>query len=159
MVRPEDLPPPEDEQFYNNPLAHPPLDLGPTLNTNNVLWYFNTSQFFDHTSNNASLIAFGSQLPPKERLDLFRSRTAFEDALRSRFPTGVQYVVVEEAKGPGMPWVIQRQNRYVDSKSGKTVVDVEGTFYSVGTTFYKAASLGDIVKARLVCCQAPFLLF
>jgi mediator of RNA polymerase II transcription subunit 6 len=153
MVDPSQLPVPEDEQFWNSPDGIRSLELGDTLNTNNVLWYFRLSQFFDHTSNNASLIAYGSQLPHNERLALFRSRTVFEDALRTRFPTGIQYVVVEEPKGPGMPWVIQRQNR-----KGQDVADVEATFYSSGTTFLKAPNLRDVLQARLVCLNISITL-
>lgn len=144
-----DLPPPEDEQFFNAPQNIPGLQLGDTLNSDNVLWYFSNSQFFDHASINHAYTQWVFQtMPENERSAVLRSRKNFEQGMRM-YARGSRFVVVDEPKGPGMPWVIQKQF-WEDGQ----LKEVEATYYSGGvdgTTFFKAPNLRDILNSRLVC--------
>lgn len=139
---------PLDEIEWYDPHLIPTLGMGPQLNTNNILWYFANSPYFDHSSNNSALVQHAASAPNRDAI--FFNRHNFETELRERFPTGRQFVVVSEPKAEGEPWVIQKQNKSYD-KDKNIVVEAEATYYTIGTSIFKAPSLGDVMKSRLVC--------
>jgi mediator of RNA polymerase II transcription subunit 6 len=140
--------PPLDEIEWEDPHVIPGLGFGPELNTQNILWYFTNSPFFDAGSNNMSLLGHAQNAPDRDRI--FGNRLAFEEALRDRYPTGFQFVVTSEPKAEGEPWVIQRQQKTRDAVSGEIVTEIQGTYFTVGNKVFMAPSLLDIVRSRMV---------
>ena len=131
--------------------------MGDSLNGDNILWYFMNSPFYDPTSNNEALFKQLAAAGP-EGQPILNNRKLFEENLKTRFPLGVQFLVVAEPQGPGQPWVIQRQYKHRPIENGrvldKTEIEVQGTWYAVGTEIRMAPSLLDIIQQRLVC--APY---
>lgn len=153
-------PPPLEQTEYTPP--HPDLipgfGLGPDLNTNNILWYFYNSPFNDNSSANAAFLRYITQnLVGPERDRLLFNRAVFEEELKKRYPVGVTFVVTEEPRIPGEPWVIQRQNRRYEVDEGvrRVVMEVEATYYTVGLGIRMANSLWDILNAKMVRPASP----
>lgn len=141
-----------DELEFNEPNLIPTLGFGPELNGQNILWYFMNSPFFDHASNNQALfLKVQSSQNMEFRNTLLFNRLAFEDHLRTQYREGVHFVVTQEPKEPGQPWVIQRQSRVVDESTGEVRTEVQGTWFTSGTKVLMAPSLADVVRTRLVC--------
>lgn len=150
------VPPIEYTEFTPpDPNLIPSFGLGPDLNTNNILWYFYNSPFNDQGSVNAAYIHWvAMNIPPGPQKDrIFGNRAVFEEELQKRYPVGVSFVVTEEPKAQGEPWVIQRQNRKYESVEGggrRIVMEVEATYYTVGLAIRMATSLWDILNAKMV---------
>lgn len=140
---------PLDESEWEAPHTIAGLGFGPELNSNNILWYFMNSTFFDPMCNNK---AFVDQKMMSGQREVFFDRHVFEAALQKEYPTGVQYLVTAEPKEPGQPWVIQRQNRTRNTEPGTEgfKTEVQGVYYTVGTKFLMAPNLRDVVQSRLV---------
>ncbi|KAF2710989.1 hypothetical protein K504DRAFT_466013 [Pleomassaria siparia CBS 279.74] len=144
---------PLDEQMFEAPELFVMHDLpGHSLNTDSILWYFMNSQFFDGSSNNVALF---NQVRGDMSNPILQSRKAFEEALQTRFPLGLQFVVAAEPQNPGEPWVIQKQvkKRAVD-KDGRQLdrveVEVLASYYTVGNRILMAPSLLDVLQSRLL---------
>ncbi|KAF2264253.1 hypothetical protein CC78DRAFT_533316 [Lojkania enalia] len=139
---------PLDEiQFENLRFLH--QELGGQLNNETVLWYFMNSPFYDANCNNHALL-FGNA-PDIHRLRT--DRKYLEEALKMRFPTGLQFMVVADPQGPGQPWVIQKQLKTrVDDAQGNNRIEIEvrGTYYTVGTKIHMAPSLLDVLRSRML---------
>ncbi|KAF2878407.1 MED6 mediator sub complex component-domain-containing protein, partial [Massariosphaeria phaeospora] len=137
---------PHDEQEFDVPALLRDLP-GGTLNSDSVLWYFANSPFFDSASNNVALI---NQVRGTADESILWNRTAFEEALQTRFQVGVQFIVAAEPQAPGQPWVIQRQNRWYDENTGEIKAGLEGTYFTQGTKISMAPSLWDVLESRLL---------
>ncbi|OAP61289.1 hypothetical protein AYL99_03490 [Fonsecaea erecta] len=128
---------------------------GGTLHSNNVLFYFATSPFFDHVSGNQSLFTQWAGTPNQN--DILGTRAKFEANLRHQ--RGIQYVVehdpLEEQvilDGPNGPersnvWVIRKQNRENEREDGFTVL---GYYYIVNNVIYQAPSVASVLNYRLL---------
>ncbi|OQV05116.1 hypothetical protein CLAIMM_09908 [Cladophialophora immunda] len=128
---------------------------GGTLHSNNVLFYFATSPFFDHVSGNQSLFTQWAGTPNQN--DILGTRAKFEANLRHQ--RGIQYVVehdpLEEQvvfDGPNGPeksnvWVIRKQNRESGRDDGITVL---GYYYIVNNVIYQAPSVASVLNYRLL---------
>ncbi|KAF2660188.1 hypothetical protein K491DRAFT_649748 [Lophiostoma macrostomum CBS 122681] len=150
--------PPPDETEFNNPQNIGDFGLGVDanapreLNASNVLFYFYTSPFFDRRCANWEVWATAIQAHNTPAgMRLLTDPRAFEARVRQETSiAGVMYVVVGEAKEPGEPWVIQRQNMVKNEATGKLEMRVEGTWYIMGTRILMAPSLLDILQTRLL---------
>ncbi|KIX09889.1 uncharacterized protein Z518_00970 [Rhinocladiella mackenziei CBS 650.93] len=128
---------------------------GGFLHSNNVLFYFATSPFFDHVSGNQSLFTQWAGTPNQN--EILGTRAKFEANLRHQ--RGIQYVVehdpLEEKvmfDGPNGPeksnvWVIRKQNRESESDSGVTIL---GYYYIVNDVIFQAPPVASIFKYRML---------
>ncbi|KAJ5099196.1 hypothetical protein N7532_006197 [Penicillium argentinense] len=131
--------------------------MGGFLHSNNILFYFAESPFFDPTSNNASLAIQASY---NEAFRHFiETREAFEDRLKTM--QGLEFVVsydplqaAAQADGrfahePSNVWVIRKQNR---RKRGgmDDEVTIVSTYFVVGDCIYMAPSISSVVGNRIL---------
>lgn len=155
---------------------------GGMLHSDNILWYFSESPFFDRTSNNAILLSQASH--NASMAHVLHTRAAFEERLRTM--QGLEFVVAEQpttisadsAGGgnggaqPGMPgqqqqdtgvWVIRKQTRRRrtkvdfeydddDDDDDGDEITVHAEYFVVGENIYMAPTLADILAARIVSC-------
>jgi hypothetical protein len=121
------------------------------------LFYFAESEFFDATSNNASLAIQASYN------DSFRhfveTREAFEGHLKTM--QGVEFMVIHDplqaaaqsdtsfAHEPSNIWVIRKQTRRKRSGMEDDVVAL-ATYYVVGDCIYMAPSISRVIGNRIV---------
>ncbi|KAJ6092134.1 hypothetical protein N7467_004103 [Penicillium canescens] len=131
--------------------------MGGFLHSNNILFYFAESPFFDATSNNASLAI---QANYNEAFRHFvETREAFEGRLKTM--QGLEFVVSYDplqaaaqtdtsfAHEPSNIWVIRKQNRR--KRSGfEDEVSVISTFFVVGDAIYMAPSVASVVGNRIL---------
>ncbi|KAF2002524.1 hypothetical protein P154DRAFT_561994 [Amniculicola lignicola CBS 123094] len=143
--------PPLDEQTYNNPGLIAAEMPGFSLNADSIHWYFMNSPFFDRGSNNNAFLMQLQYSP--EQPYFYASRANFEKGLRERYPDGIQFMVVGEPQEPNQPWVVQKQ-----LVREREVVQVLGTYYTMGTAFFMAPSLLDVLHSRLVSSPSCSLL-
>ncbi|KAJ5504786.1 Mediator complex subunit Med6 [Penicillium fimorum] len=131
--------------------------MGGFLHSNNILFYFAESPFFDSTSNNASLAIQANYN------DAFRhfveTREAFEARLRTM--QGLEFVVSYDplqaaaqtdnrfAHEPSNIWVIRKQNRRKRSGMDDEVT-VISTYFIVGDCIYMAPSVAGVVGNRIL---------
>ncbi|KAJ5180307.1 hypothetical protein N7492_003517 [Penicillium capsulatum] len=131
--------------------------MGGFLHSNNILFYFSESPFFDATSNNASLTIQASY---NETLRHFvETRDAFEGRLKTM--QGLEFVVSYDplqaaaqsntrfAHEPSNIWVIRKQNRRKRSGMDDEVT-VISTFFVVGDCIYMAPSVASVVGNRIL---------
>ncbi|KIW51759.1 hypothetical protein PV05_10445 [Exophiala xenobiotica] len=128
---------------------------GGYLHSNNVLFYFATSPFFDQVSGNQSLITQWVGTPNQN--DILGTRAKFEANLRHQ--RGIQYVVEHDPleenvtlDGPNGPeksnvWVIRKQNRETESESGVTTL---GYYYIVNDVIYQAPPVASVLNYRML---------
>ncbi|KIW70881.1 hypothetical protein PV04_03115 [Phialophora macrospora] len=128
---------------------------GGYLHSNNVLFYFATSPFFDQVSGNQSL--FTQWVGTPNQNEILGTRARFEANLRHQ--RGIQYVVehdpLEEkatVEGPNGQentnvWVIRKQNRENERDDSVTVL---GYYYIVNNVIYQAPSVASILNHRLL---------
>jgi mediator of RNA polymerase II transcription subunit 6 len=142
-------PPLPDEIEFDQPLTLLELP-GGNLNSESIMWYFMSSPFFDGASNNVALFTQLHNTPGGQAI--LDSRIKFQEALQTRYPLGLQFIVVEEPQGPGQGWVIQRQmkERVVEEGKERVKVEIQGTYYTVGTRILMAPSLLDVLQTRLL---------
>ncbi|RLL95582.1 Mediator of RNA polymerase II transcription subunit 6 [Aspergillus turcosus] len=131
--------------------------MGGFLHSNNILFYFAESPFFDATSNNASLAI---QANYNEAFRHFvETREAFEGRLRTM--QGLEFVVAYDplqaaaqtdtqfAHEPSNVWVIRKQMRRKRAGQEDEVV-VLSTFFVVGDCIYMAPSVASVVGNRIL---------
>ncbi|OJJ43800.1 hypothetical protein ASPZODRAFT_135825 [Penicilliopsis zonata CBS 506.65] len=131
--------------------------MGGYLHSNNILFYFAESPFFDATSNNASLAIQANYN------EAFRHFVETRDAFEGRLKTmqGVEFVVAYDplqaaaqpdgsfAHEPSNIWVIRKQNRR--KRTGfDDEVQVLATFFVVGDCIYMAPSVASVVGNRIL---------
>ncbi|KAJ5921512.1 hypothetical protein N7466_009838 [Penicillium verhagenii] len=141
--------------------------MGGYIHSNNILFYFAESPFFDPTSNNASLAI---QANYNEAFRNFvETREAFEGRLKTM--SGLEFIVAYDplqaaaqsdtrfAHEPSNVWVIRKQNRRKRNGMDDEVV-VISTYFLVGDCIYMAPSVASVVGNRIVrsCCPASFKL-
>ncbi|PWY83024.1 putative MED6 mediator sub complex component [Aspergillus heteromorphus CBS 117.55] len=131
--------------------------MGGYLHSNNILFYFAESPFFDPTSNNASLAI---QANYNEAFRHFvETREAFEGRLKTM--QGLEFVVSYDpiqaaalpdgrfAFEPSNVWVIRKQSRR--KRTGhEDEVEVLSTFFIVGDCIYMAPSVASVVGNRIL---------
>ncbi|KAI1798965.1 MED6-domain-containing protein [Daldinia bambusicola] len=119
------------------------------LHSNNILFYFAESPFFDRTSNNAVLF---TQATFNENMKFILStREQFEGRLKQM--SGLEYIVAQEPaeSGPGMGtgvWVIHKQTRR--KRDPEDEITVHAAYYVIGENVYMAPTLADILSFRMV---------
>ncbi|KAL3479468.1 MED6 mediator subfamily complex component-domain-containing protein [Aspergillus californicus] len=131
--------------------------MGGYLHSNNILFYFAESPFFDATSNNASLAI---QANYNEAFRHFvETREAFEGRLKTM--QGLEFIVaydpLQAAAGsnaqfthePSNVWVIRKQMRRKRASYEDEVV-VLATFFLVGDCIYMAPSVASVVGNRIL---------
>ncbi|EEQ32631.1 Mediator of RNA polymerase II transcription subunit 6 [Microsporum canis] len=133
--------------------------MGGFIHSNNVLFYFAESPFFDSTSNNATLTL---QAMHNENFRQFiETREAFEGRLKTM--QGLEFVVardpIEEAAAavaagnapqePSNIWVIRKQNRR-RLPGMQEDVQILATYFVVGDSVYMAPSLMSVVGRRML---------
>ncbi|KAJ5669227.1 hypothetical protein N7462_010297 [Penicillium macrosclerotiorum] len=131
--------------------------MGGYLHSNNILFYFAESPFFDLTSNNASLTIQASYN------EAFRHFVETREAFEARLKTmqGLEFVVAYDplqaaaqpgnrfAHEPSNVWVIRKQNRR--KRSGlDDEVTVISTYFVVGDCIYMAPSVASVVGNRIL---------
>ncbi|KAL2426502.1 Mediator of RNA polymerase II transcription subunit 6 [Exophiala dermatitidis] len=128
---------------------------GGYLHSNNVLFYFATSPFFDQVSGNQSLFTQWAGTPNQN--DILGTRAKFEANLRHQ--RGIQYVVqhdpLEEkvmVDGPNgrensNVWVIRKQNRENEDDRSVTIL---GYYYIVNDVIYQAPSVANVLNYRML---------
>lgn len=144
-----------EEILWRSP-AHVQM-MGGFLHSNNILFYFAESPFFDATSNNASLAI---QANYNETLRHFvETREAFEGRLRTM--QGLEFVVAYDplqaaaqtetsfAHEPSNIWVIRKQTRRKRAGIDDEVV-VLSTYFVVGDCIYMAPSVANVVGNRIL---------
>ncbi|KAE8145605.1 mediator of RNA polymerase II transcription subunit 6 [Aspergillus avenaceus] len=144
-----------EEILWRSP-AHVQM-MGGFLHSNNILFYFAESPFFDATSNNASLAI---QANYNETLRHFvETREAFEGRLKSM--QGLEFVVAYDplqaaaqtetsfAHEPSNIWVIRKQTRRKRAGLEDEVV-VVSTYFVVGDCIYMAPSVASVVGNRIL---------
>lgn len=159
---------PLDETEFNQPAGVGDFGFGPgsfvptDVNYQNVLYYFYQSHFFDRNAVNWGI--WGNALqqhatPVGQRL--LNDPRAFEERLdyALNHGGGFGYKLVAEAKEPGEPWVIQRHRKWMNEVTKETDMQVEGTWYIIGTRILMAPSLLDVLQARLVSLLSSTSLF
>ncbi|PGH02682.1 hypothetical protein AJ79_07561 [Helicocarpus griseus UAMH5409] len=146
--------------------------MGGFLHSNNILFYFAESPFFDPTSNNASLAVQASY---NENFRPFiETREAFEGRLKTM--QGLEFMVVHDplqeaaaaaaaAAGGKLPqrlpqepsnvWVIRKQIRRKRAGTGMGGVEddeiqVLATYFVVGDSVYMAPSVLKVVGSRML---------
>ncbi|KAJ5902449.1 hypothetical protein N7495_002977 [Penicillium taxi] len=131
--------------------------MGGYLHSNNILFYFAESPFFDKTSNNASLAV---QANYNETFRHFlETREAFEGRLKTM--SGLEFVVTYDplqaaaqsdtrfAHEPSNVWVIRKQNRR--KRSGiDDELTVISSYFVVGDCIYMAPSVASVVGNRIL---------
>jgi mediator of RNA polymerase II transcription subunit 6 len=131
--------------------------MGGFLHSNNILFYFAESPFFDPTSNNASLAI---QANYNEAFRHFvETREAFEARLKTM--QGLEFIVAYDplqaaaqsdtrfAHEPSNVWVIRKQNRR--KRNGMDdEVSVISTYFIVGDCIYMAPSVASVVGNRIL---------
>ncbi|KAL3432195.1 mediator of RNA polymerase II transcription subunit 6 [Aspergillus tetrazonus] len=131
--------------------------MGGYLHSNNILFYFAESPFFDATSNNASLAI---QANYNEAFRHFvETREAFEGRLKTM--QGLEFMVAYDplqaaaganaqfAHEPSNVWVIRKQTRRKRSGFEDEVV-VLATFFVVGDCIYMAPSAASVIGNRIL---------
>ncbi|WEW61967.1 Mediator of RNA polymerase II transcription subunit 6 [Emydomyces testavorans] len=138
--------------------------MGGFIHSNNILFYFAESPFFDPTSNNASLAL---QAMHNENLRPFiETREAFEGRLKTM--QGLEFMVVhdplleaaaanaaavargEQPKEPSNVWVIRKQMRRRSSGVGaQDDVQILATYFVVGDSVFMAPSVWSVVGRRV----------
>ncbi|KAK5787554.1 hypothetical protein VI817_010051 [Penicillium citrinum] len=131
--------------------------MGGYLHSNNILFYFAESPFFDPTSNNASLAI---QANYNEAFRHFvETREAFEDRLKTM--SGLEFIVSYDpiqaaaqpdgrfAHEPSNIWVIRKQNRRKRNGMDDEVT-VMSTYFVVGDCIYMAPSVASVVGNRIL---------
>lgn len=131
--------------------------MGGYLHSNNILFYFAESPFFDPTSNNASLAI---QANYNEAFRHFvETREAFEDRLKTM--SGLEFIVSYDplqaaaqsdtrfAHEPSNVWVIRKQNRRKRNGMDDEVT-VISTYFVVGDCIYMAPSVASVVGNRIL---------
>ncbi|KAL8916981.1 MAG: hypothetical protein Q9208_008236 [Pyrenodesmia sp. 3 TL-2023] len=121
------------------------------ITTNTVLPYFYESPFFDATSNNATIStqAFHNQ----SMYCLLQTREAFEGRLKTM--QGLEFMVAYEPSDNGTKpdnsgvWVIRKQIRRKRPGAEDEITPLS-SYYVVGENVYMAASLNNILGARLL---------
>ncbi|KKZ61293.1 hypothetical protein EMCG_04101 [[Emmonsia] crescens] len=128
--------------------------MGGFLHSNNILFYFAESPFFDPTSNNASLAIQASY---NENFRPFiETREAFEGRLKTM--QGLEFMVVHDPlpQEPSNVWVIRKQVRKKRTGLGSGVaggddeIQVLATYFVVGDSVYMAPSVLKIVGSRML---------
>ncbi|KAJ5882593.1 uncharacterized protein N7529_001265 [Penicillium soppii] len=128
--------------------------MGGYLHSNNILFYFAESPFFDPTSNNASLAIQANYN------DAFRHFVETREAFEARLKTmqGLEFVVSYDplqataqtngqfAHEPSNVWVIRKQNRRKRSGLDDEVI-VISTYFIVGDCIYMAPSVASVLSA------------
>ncbi|KAK2748105.1 Mediator of RNA polymerase II transcription subunit 6 [Myotisia sp. PD_48] len=129
--------------------------MGGFLHSNNILFYFAESPFFDPTSNNATLTL---QAMHNENFRPFiETREAFEGRLKSM--QGLEFMVaydpIQEAAEtmagggqsaePSNIWVIRKQIRKRDDEA-----QILATYYVVGDFVYMAPSVLSVIGRRML---------
>ncbi|KAL4801692.1 mediator of RNA polymerase II transcription subunit 6 [Aspergillus unguis] len=131
--------------------------MGGYLHSNNILFYFAESPFFDATSNNASLAI---QANYNEAFRHFvETREAFEGRLKTM--QGLEFIVgydpLQAAAGanaqfahePSNVWVIRKQSRR--KRAGfEDEVSVLATFFVVNDCIYMAPSAASVIGNRIL---------
>lgn len=144
-----------EEIFWRSPPSvH---QMGGFLHSNNILFYFAESPFFDQTSNNASITV---QATHNEAMrSSIETREAFEGRLRSM--QGLEFMVTYDplqaaaqsdtrfAHEPNNIWVIRKQNRRKRSGMDDEVT-VISTYFVVGDCIYMAPSVASVVGNRIL---------
>ncbi|KAF7587390.1 Mediator of RNA polymerase II transcription subunit 6 [Aspergillus hancockii] len=144
-----------EEILWRSP-AHVQM-MGGFLHSNNILFYFAESPFFDATSNNASLAI---QANYNETFRHFvETREAFEGRLETM--QGLEFVVAYDplqaaaqtktsfAHEPSNIWVIRKQTRR--KRAGlDDEVGVLSTYFVVGDCIYMAPSVASVVGNRIL---------
>ncbi|KAH8431267.1 mediator complex subunit MED6 [Aspergillus melleus] len=136
--------------------------MGGYLHSNNILFYFAESPFFDATSNNASLAI---QANYNEALRHFvETRDAFEARLKTM--QGLEFVVAYDplqaaaqsdtqfAHEPSNVWVIRKQTRRKRAGLEDEVV-ILSTYFVMGDCIYMAPSVASVVGNRIVRATLP----
>ncbi|CAG8394951.1 unnamed protein product [Penicillium salamii] len=136
--------------------------MGGFLHSNNILFYFAESPFFDPTSNNASLAI---QATYNEAFHQFiETREAFESRLKTM--QGLEFIVSYDplqataqingqfTQEPSNVWVIRKQNRRKRSGMDDEVV-VISTYFIMGDAVYMAPSVASVVGNRIVSPPLP----
>ncbi|KAK2861301.1 Mediator of RNA polymerase II transcription subunit 6 [Arthroderma sp. PD_2] len=133
--------------------------MGGFIHSNNILFYFAESPFFDSTSNNATLTL---QAMHNENFRQFiETREAFEGRLKSM--QGLEFIVahdpIQEAAAavaagnapqePSNIWVIRKQNRR-QQPGMQDEVQILATYFVVGDFVYMAPSLMSVVGRRML---------
>ncbi|KAE8349048.1 mediator of RNA polymerase II transcription subunit 6 [Aspergillus coremiiformis] len=144
-----------EEILWRSP-AHVQM-MGGFLHSNNILFYFAESPFFDPTSNNASLAI---QANYNETLRHFvETREAFEGRLMTM--QGLEFVVGYDplqaaaqtetsfAHEPSNVWVIRKQTRRKRAGLDDEVA-VLSTYFIVGDCIYMAPSVASVVGNRIL---------
>ncbi|KAI6782422.1 Mediator of RNA polymerase II transcription subunit-like protein [Emericellopsis cladophorae] len=120
------------------------------LHSNNILFYFAESPFFERTSNNQ--VIFSQAMTNPHEFWRIQTREAFESSLREM--SGLEFIVGEEPaeSGPGMGtgvWVIRKQvRRKIAGDEDQTTI--LSSYFIVGEHIYQAPKLGDILSSRLL---------
>ncbi|CAI7572486.1 unnamed protein product [Penicillium bialowiezense] len=131
--------------------------MGGFLHSNNILFYFAESPFFDPTSNNASLAIQANYN------DAFRHFVETREAFEARLKTmqGLEFIVSYDplqataqtngqfTQEPSNVWVIRKQNRRKRSGLDDEVV-VVSTYFIVGDCIYMAPSVASVVGNRIL---------
>ncbi|KAJ5338890.1 hypothetical protein N7452_005618 [Penicillium brevicompactum] len=131
--------------------------MGGFLHSNNILFYFAESPFFDPTSNNASLAIQANYN------DAFRHFVETREAFEARLKTmqGLEFIVSYDplqataqtngqfTQEPSNVWVIRKQNRRKRSGLDDEVV-VISTYFIVGDCIYMAPSVASVVGNRIL---------
>ncbi|KAL4955252.1 mediator of RNA polymerase II transcription subunit 6 [Aspergillus filifer] len=133
--------------------------MGGFLHSNNILFYFAESPFFDATSNNASLAI---QANYNEAFRHFvETREAFEGRLKTM--QGLEFMVgydplqaaaaasggAQFAHEPSNVWIIRKQTRRKHAGFEDEVV-VLATFFVVGDCIYMAPSAASVLGNRIL---------
>ncbi|KAL2007316.1 hypothetical protein VTN00DRAFT_8754 [Thermoascus crustaceus] len=131
--------------------------MGGYLHSNNILFYFAESPFFDATSNNASLAVQASY---NEAFRQFvETREAFEGRLKTM--QGLEFMVTYDplqaaaqsetafAHEPSNIWVIRKQMRRKRPGLEDEVTPLS-TYFVVGDTIYMAPSVASVVGNRIL---------
>ncbi|EEH50209.2 mediator complex subunit MED6 [Paracoccidioides brasiliensis Pb18] len=123
--------------------------MGGFLHSNNILFYFAESPFFDATSNNASLAIQASY---NENFRHFiETREAFEGRLKTM--QGVEFMVVRDPlqelpQEPSNVWVIRKQVR--KKRASDDEIQVLATYFVVGDSVYMAPSVLKVIGSRML---------
>ncbi|OXV11448.1 hypothetical protein Egran_00792 [Elaphomyces granulatus] len=148
-----------EEVFWRSP-QHLQM-MGGYLHSNNILFYFAESPFFDATSNNASLAVQASYN------DAFRHFVETREAFESRLKTmqGLEFMVAYDplqaaaqseaafSQEPSNIWVVRRQMRRKRTGMDDEVI-VLGVYYVVGDCIYMAPSVASVVGNRVLSVVA-----
>jgi hypothetical protein len=130
---------------------------GGWLHSNNVLFYFALSPFFDRQSNNQSVFSQSLGNPALEHL--LNTRQSFEARLSER--PGIEYVVAHDplasntfVEGPegqvqSNVWVIRKQEREKRSPPEADIVTPLMNYHIVNQAIYQSPSLLKILTNRM----------